>query len=95
MPRLEIVEVVLVHCNLVNKNYQQALIIIHIYNNTHNNNAYDKKLTFKNNAPFISCVRKVSNTLIDDTFNLDVVTPLYNLLEYSKNNRKLMELLQR
>ena len=23
---------------------------------------YDKKLTFKNNAPFISCVSKINNT---------------------------------
>ena len=31
-----------------------------------NNNAYDKKLAFKNNAPFITCVSKVDNTLIDN-----------------------------
>ena len=53
-----------------------------------NNNAYDKKLALKNNAPFISCVSKVNNTLINDAYNLDVVTSLYNLLEYSKNYRK-------
>ena len=37
------------------------------------NDAYDKKLAFKNNAPFISCVSKVSNTLIDDTIYLNTV----------------------
>ena len=52
------------------------------------NNAYDKKLAFKNNAPFINCVSKVNNTLIDDAYDLDVITLLYNLLEYSKNYRK-------
>ena len=41
-----------------------------------NNDAYDKKLAFKNNAPFISCVSKLNNTLIDDAYDLDVVTPL-------------------
>ena len=31
-----------------------------------NNNAYDKKLAFKNTAPFISCISKINNTLIDN-----------------------------
>ena len=53
-----------------------------------NNNAYDKKLAFKNNAPFTSCISKINNTLIDNAKDLDVVMPMYNLLEYSKNYRK-------
>ena len=28
------------------------------------NNAYGKKLAFKNNAPFNSCITKIDNTLI-------------------------------
>ena len=52
------------------------------------NNAYDKKVAFKNNAPFISCVTKINNTLIDNAEDLDVVMPMYNLIEYSKNYRK-------
>ena len=35
--------------------------------------AYDKKLAFKNNAPFISCISKINNTLIDNAEDLDVV----------------------
>ena len=31
------------------------------------NDEYDKKLAFKNNAPFISCTSKVSNTFIDNS----------------------------
>ena len=53
-----------------------------------NNNAHDKKLAFKNNAPFISCVTKVNNTLIDNVEDLDVVMTMYNLIENSKNYRK-------
>ena len=53
-----------------------------------NNNAYNKKLAFKNNAPFISYISKVNNTLIDNAEDLDVVMPMYNLIEYSKNYRK-------
>ena len=31
-----------------------------------NNDAFDKKLAFKNDAPFISCISKINNTLIDN-----------------------------
>ena len=31
-----------------------------------NNDAYDNKLAFKNNEPFISCISKINNTLIDN-----------------------------
>ena len=37
-----------------------------------NNDAYDKKLSFKNNALFISCTSKINNTLIDSTEDLDI-----------------------
>ena len=53
-----------------------------------NNNAYDKKLAFKNNALFISCISKINNTLIDNTEDLDVIMPVHNLIEFSKNYRK-------
>ena len=35
-----------------------------------------------------SCISKINNTLIDNAENLDIVMPMYNLLEYSKNYRK-------
>ena len=53
-----------------------------------NNDAYDKKLAFKNNAPFVSCISKINNILIDNAEDLDIVMPMYNLLEYSKNYSK-------
>ena len=49
------------------------------------NDAYDKKLAFKNNAPFTSCISKINNTLVDNAEDLDVVMPMYNLIEYSKS----------
>ena len=52
------------------------------------NNVYDKKLAFKNNAPFVSCISKINNTIIDNAEDLDVVMPIYNLIEYSKNYSK-------
>ena len=50
--------------------------------------AYDKKLAFKNNALFNSCITKINNTLIDIAEDLDIVMLMYNLIEYSKNYRK-------
>ena len=45
----------------------------------------DKKLSFKNNAPFRSCISEISNTFIDNTGDLDIVMLIYNLLEYREN----------
>ena len=57
--------------------------------NTANDNAFgEKKLVFKNNAPFINCVSKINGVKIDNAEDLDFVMPMYNLLEYSKNYRK-------
>ena len=50
---------------------------------------YDKKLAFKKDAPFTSCISKVNSTLTDNAENLDIVIPMYNLFEYSKNYRKI------
>ena len=57
--------------------------------NTANNNAFgNRKLVFKNNAPFINCISKNNCVKIDNAEDLDVIMPMYNLLEYSKNYRK-------
>ena len=38
-----------------------------------NDDAYDKKLAFKNNAPFISCISKINNTFNDNAEDLNIV----------------------
>ena len=38
--------------------------------------AYDKKLDFKNNAPFTSCISKINNKLIDNAEDLDIAMPM-------------------
>ena len=48
----------------------------------------NRPLMLKNNAPFVSCMTKINNEFIEDADDLDIVMPLYNLLEYSKNYRK-------
>ena len=49
------------------------------------NTTRNKKLIFKNNAPFKSCISKINNVFIDNAKHLDIVMPIYTLLEYSDN----------
>ena len=48
----------------------------------------NKAVVFKNNTPFINCISKINGVKIDNAEDLDVVMPMYNLLEYSKNYKK-------
>ena len=48
----------------------------------------NRPLILKNNAPFVSCITRITNELIEDADDLDIVMPMYNLLEYSTNYRK-------
>ena len=43
------------------------------------------QVAFKNCAPFTKCVTKITGTTIDDAEDLDLVMPMYNLIEYSSN----------
>ena len=56
--------------------------------NPNNNANFDRRLTLKNKAPFISCVSRINGELIENAEDLDIVIPMYNLLEYSKNYEK-------
>ena len=47
-----------------------------------------RSLAFKNNALFISCISKINGVLIENAEDLDIVMPMYNLLECSKNYSK-------
>ena len=46
------------------------------------NNA-NKKVIFKNFYPFADCITEINNTQVDDAEIIDVVMPMYNLIEYS------------
>ena len=48
----------------------------------------DKAVALENNAPFINFISKINGVKIDNAEDIDVVTPMYNLLEYSKNYKK-------
>ena len=51
-------------------------------------NNTNKKVTFKNCAPFTNCISKINNTQIDNAEYIDIVMPMYNLIEYSDNYSK-------
>ena len=51
-------------------------------------NNRNKQLIFKNCSPFVTCIREINNTQVDDAHDIHVVMPMYNLTEcidtYSK-----------
>ena len=51
-------------------------------------NNINKKVIFKNCAPFTNCMSEINYTQIDNTKDIDIVMPMYNLIEYSDNYAK-------
>ena len=62
-------------------------------NNTADNGAAanntNKKVIFKNCAPFTNCISRINNTEIDNAQYIDIVIPMNNLIEYSDNYSKI------
>ena len=48
----------------------------------------NKGAIFKNCAPFINCISEINNTQIGNAKDIDIVMPMYNLIEYSDNYAK-------
>ena len=48
----------------------------------------DKGVAFKNCPPFTNCISEINNTQIDNAKDIDIVMPIYNLIEYSDNYAK-------
>ena len=45
-------------------------------------NNTNKKVIFKNCAPFTDCISKINNTQVDNAKDIDIVMPMYNLVEH-------------
>ena len=43
------------------------------------------KVAFQNCASFTKCITKIDEITIDDAKDLDLVMPMYNLIEYSSD----------
>ena len=48
----------------------------------------NKGVVFKNCAPSINCISEINNMQIDNAKDIDIVMPMYNLIEYSDNYAK-------
>ena len=48
----------------------------------------NKSVIFKNCAPSTKCMSKIDDTEIDNAQYIDIVMPMYNLIEYSNNYSK-------
>ena len=48
----------------------------------------NKSVIFKSCAPFINCKSEINNTETDNAKDIDIVMPMYNLIEYSDNYLK-------
>ena len=51
-------------------------------------NNTNKKVIFRNCAPFTNCISKINNTQRDKAKYIGIVMPMYNLKEYSDNYSK-------
>ena len=51
-------------------------------------NNTNKKVIFKNCAPFTNCISEINNTQVDNAKDTDLVMPMYNSIEYSDNYSK-------
>ena len=51
-------------------------------------NNINKKVIFKNCAPFTNCISEIDNTQIDNAKYIDIVMSMCNLIEYSDNYAK-------
>ena len=54
----------------------------------HPRDRQNRPVILKTNVPFVLCITRINGELIEDADDLDIVMPMYNLLEYSKNYRK-------
>ena len=51
-------------------------------------NNRNKKVIFKDCAPFTNCISNINNTQIDSAEFIDILMPMYDVIEYSDNYSK-------
>ena len=75
--------------------YSDAYILVKGTISVHNTAAHgaaannnNRKVIFKNCAPFTNCISEINNTQVDNAKDIDIVIPMYNLIEYSDNYTK-------
>ena len=48
----------------------------------------NKGVIFKDSAPYLNCKSEINNAEIDNAKNVDIVMPMYNLIEHCDNYSK-------
>ena len=64
--------------------YSDAYILVTGNINVTGGNA-NTKVAFKNCAPFRKCRAEINENFVDDAERINIVMPMYNLIEYSDN----------
>ena len=64
------------------------ITIINITAANANGNNTSKKVIFKYCAPFSNCISEINNTQLNKAKDIDIVIPMYNLIEYSDDYSK-------
>ena len=57
-------------------------------------NERNKSAAFKNCAAFTNCISEINNRQINNGKDIDIVMPMYDLIEYSDNYSKTSESLR-
>ena len=58
------------------------------HDNARHTDERNKGVIFENCAPFIKCISRINGTDIGNAQGIDVVMPMYNLIEYNDNYSK-------
>ena len=53
----------------------------------------NKGVIFKDSAPYLNCKSEINNAEIDNAKNVDIVMPMYNLIEHCGNITKTSQLI--
>ena len=79
----------------LHKRYSDAYIIVNGTITVNNTAAADadanntnEKVIFKNCVSFTNCISEINNIQVDHAKDIDIVMPMYNLIEYSDNYSK-------
>ena len=66
----------------------KGIVTVTVSADERNRDEMNRQVILKNNARFISCISKINGVLVENAEDLDIVMPVYDLLEYSKTYSK-------
>ena len=70
--------------NVIKSNLSDTYILV-AGNITATGGDSNNGVVFKNCVPFTKCITHINNEHVDNADNLDIIMPMYNLIEYNHN----------